>query len=195
MHFINLIKLFLHSNYSERYAPCLCLNWIGKNGNLPWICLLYCNTYIACIQHLCHVPTQNVVDRDRSYEDRETWHCFACDCGLKATMKVQIQPVWLSHKTRCSFPCPRWNSLKGSAGLYGRTFLFFFLQLPFWNSLLSCHSPSVQWRNPLCMECTTCLVCPCLHYSLNLIHDKFEPFALALPFCLLHVWHKFYKSA
>lgn len=73
-------------------------------------------------------------------------------------------------------------------GCMEELFFFFFLQLPFWNSLLSCHSPSVQWRNPLCMECTTCLVCPCLHYSLNLIHDKFEPFALALPFCLWFIF-------
>lgn len=193
MHFINLIIFFLHSNYSERYAPCLCLNWMGKNGNLPWICLLYCNTYIACIHHLCHVPTQNVVDRDRSSEDRETRHCFACDCGLKATMKVQIQPVWLSHKTRCSFPCPRWNGLKGSAGLYGRTFFIFTISILKQSVIMS--QSHVQWRNPLCIECTTCLVCPCLPPNLNLIHDKFEPFALALPFCLLRVWHKFYTSA
>lgn len=92
-----------------------------------------------------------------------------CDCLTKPDVASPVLDETVS------------KVLQGSAGLYGRTFFFFTITILKQSVIMS--QSHVQWRNPLRMECTTCLVCPCLPYSFNLIHDKFEPFALVLPFC------------
>lgn len=107
------------------------------------------SAFTICVR----VPAPNVAARDRSDEDRETWRCSACDCGLTAVMEAPSQSVRLSHKARRSFPCPTSDCLKGSARFYWRTW-------PIDDSLLL-----------LCAVTKTCSVCPCLPLT---VRDTFE---------------------
>lgn len=164
---------------------------MAKNGNLPWICLQYSNTYIARMSAMHQRRMLETEIAAIKTERRDTALLATAASKLRWSYGYSL----CDSLTRADAASPVLDETVSMLPQGCMEDLFFSLTITTLKQSVIMSQSYVQWRYPLRMECTTRLVCPCLSYSFNLIYDKFGTFALALLLCLLHVWHKFYTSA